>query len=277
MKSTNALDKKVRKALNGIGQVVLTGGSSGIGRVFIHSIARVEPSLPICNLSRHDSPEFENSVMHYGCDFSRSVDRRKIFEQLEVDLRKNSTTGRILLINNSGFGAYGAFPHPDLRTCLDMINVNISAVIELTGILLPLIKERGGAILNIASTAAFQPTPYMITYGASKAFLFNWTLGLHEELRGSGVLASAICPGPTKTNFQVRAGFRKEGLPSRDGQTAEEVVGISFEAMIKGKAMVICGLRNRLMAWLAMHSPKVLGTYLAGKLIRQTRLDSLEP
>jgi short-subunit dehydrogenase len=154
-----------------------------------------------------------------------------------------------------------------------MINVNISAVVELTGILLPLIKEKGGAILNIASTAAFQATPYMITYGATKAFLLSWSLGLNEELRGSGASALVICPGWTKTNFQVRAGFLKEGLFARDGQSAEEVVRISVEALVRGKAMVVSGLRNRLLAWLAMHSPKVLGARVAGKLIRRTRLD----
>jgi short-subunit dehydrogenase len=276
VESKSVLDKWVGEALKGVGQVVLTGGSSGIGWVFIHSIARVEPGLPICNLSRQESPEFEDSVAHYGCDFSRPVDRREVFEQLEVDLREKASTGRILLINNAGFGSYGAFSHPDLGVSLDMIAVNISAVVELTGLLLPLMKERGGAILNMASTSAFQPTPYMSTYGGTKAFLLNWTLGLNEELRGSGVSALAVCPGPTETNFQVRAGFRKEGSPPRNGQSAEDVVRISFEALVRGKVVVICGLRNRLIAWLAMHSPKVLVARVAGKLIRQTRLKGVE-
>ena len=273
MKSESVFDNIVKEALNGVGQVVLTGGSSGIGQVFINSIARVEPCLPICNLSRHQCGDFGGQLTHYECDFSQVTARAEVFKQLAVDLRQNPAKGRLLLINNSGFGSYGHFPAPDLPTQLGMIEVNVSAVVELTGILLPLLKERGGAILNVASTAAFQATPYMATYGATKAFLLSWTLGLNEELRGSGVSALAICPGPTRTGFQIRAGFGDEGFVAKGGQSAEEVVQVSLKALIRGKVIIVSGLRNRLLARLSIHSPKVFGARIAGRLIRGTRMD----
>ena len=95
-----------------------------------------------------------------------------------------------------------------------MIDLNVRAVVQLTGRLLPLLKARGGAIVNVASTAAFQPTPWMATYGATKAFVLNWSLALNQDLRGTGVRVLVVCPGTTETEFFKRAG-RGEAPPAK--------------------------------------------------------------
>src|SRR5207244_895627 len=114
--------------------------------------------------------------------------------EVQACLAREAPTGRILLINNSGFGTFGRFPEAELAKQLEMIDVNTRAVVHLTGLLLPLLQARGGAIITICSTMSFQPTPYAATYGATKAFALHWSLALNEELRGSGVRALAVCP-----------------------------------------------------------------------------------
>src|SRR5690606_15585938 len=134
-------------------------------------------------------------------------DEKEISEassKLLIFLQNEVPPGRILLINNAGFGFYGAFPEPDRSTLREMVAVNVGAVVDLTARLLPLLEARGGAIVTVASIAAFAPTAYMATYGASKAFLVNWSLALSEELRGRGVATLAVCPGPTATEFHRR-------------------------------------------------------------------------
>src|SRR5690606_7363430 len=100
-----------------------------------------------------------------------------------------------------GFGGYGTVETVGLHHQLSMVDLNVKAVIHLTALLLPDLRQRGGDIVNVGSTAAFQPTPYLATYGATKAFVFNWSLALGEELRGSGVRVLCLCPGPTESNF----------------------------------------------------------------------------
>ena len=116
--------------------------------------------------------------------------------------------GAIILINNSGFGDYGPMDLLDRDKQLNMMDLNMRAPVDLTLRLLPQLKERGGAVVNIASTAAFQPTPFMATYGSTKAFVLHWTLALTEDLKRTGVRVLAVCPGPTRSNFFRAAGLR---------------------------------------------------------------------
>lgn len=180
--------------------------------------------------------------------------------------------GRVLLINNSGFGTYGRFPEPALSEQLAMADVNMRAVLHLTGLLLPELKRRGGAVMNIASTAAFQPTPYLGTYGATKAFLLHWSIALDEELRGSGVRVLAVCPGPTSTGFSQRAGLKPGQLAEGPRMTAENVVLASWRALAAGRSVVIPGARNRFLARLAGLTPKPLAAKVAARMIAGSRL-----
>ncbi|HWA86521.1 MAG TPA: SDR family NAD(P)-dependent oxidoreductase [Opitutus sp.] len=161
-----------------------------------------------------------------------------------------------MLINNSGFGSDGFFPEPNLSHQLEMLDVNVRGLVQLTGLLLPDLRARGGVVMNIASTAAFQPTPYMATYGATKAFVLNWSVAMNEELRGTGVRALAVCPGPTATQFFRRAGLQQGSVADALSMTCEEVVMQSLAALGAGKAVVVTGWKNRLGAIAGAMVPK---------------------
>ncbi len=261
--------------LSRFGAVVITGGSSGIGEAFIASAGKLEPSLPICNLSR--SKPRENltpaPLFHLPCDLSQPAALAEAAAEVSRTCKKQARPGPILLINNSGFGGYGPFPHPNTDHHLTMIDVNVRACVHLTGLLLPMLRERGGVIVNVASTAAFQPTPYMAVYGATKSFLLNWSLALDEDLRGSGVRSLALCPGPTSTNFFRMAGFREPPMAG-GGHTSEQVIEVLLRALENEKRIIVPGLQNKLTAMIASRLPKSLGTRLTALILKKMRLDS---
>jgi len=261
-------------ALNSFSAVVLTGGSSGIGKSFIKLGARLSPPLVFCNLSRRE-PERKNSEIsgvilhHFSCDLSEPDALTETVPQVVGFLEREVPAGRILLINNSGFGAFGAFPEPNLHRQLEMIDVNVRAVVELTGLLLPLLRRRGGVIMNIASTIAYQPSAFAATYGATKAFVLHWTLALNEELRGTNVRALAVCPGTTKTEFFQTAGLGQGAVMESFSMTTDEVVTCAFQALAKGRAQVVPGWLNKLYTFAGARLPKPLVARLAGKILRQ--------
>ncbi len=152
-----------------------------------------------------------------------------------------------------------------------MIDVNVRAVVDLTARLLPVLRERGGAVVNIASTAAFQPTAHMATYGATKAFVLHWSLALNEELRGSGVRALAVCPGPTATEFFKRAGLKQGAVSDRWGQTVDDVVNESLRALAKGRAQVVCGWGNWFLTVVASRLPKPLAARIGAAVLVKFR------
>jgi short-subunit dehydrogenase len=261
------------EALSKFGTVVVTGGSSGIGKSFIGTIGIMQPDLEFFNLSRH-APDINDSKLklrHFPCDLAQPLQVEAVAAQLEEILNRGQPAGRILLINNSGFGSYGPFPEPNLAHQLGMIDVNMRALVQLTGLLLPVLRARGGVIMNIASTAAFQPTPWMATYGATKAFVLHWSLALDEDLRGRGVRALAVCPGPTATNFFKAAGLGAAPLPESSGETCEQVVMTSLRALAAGKSLVVSGWRNRVLAAMGARVPKPLAARIAAKVIARYR------
>ena len=264
-----------REALQTFSAVVITGGSSGIGKSFIELAAKLEPGLQFCNLSR-TAPVIKQEKLklcHFGCDLGRPESVAKAAEEVESFLTTALPAGRVLLINNSGFGSYGAFPEPNLSHQLEILDVNIRGLVDLTGRLLPLLKKRGGVVVNVASTAAFQPTPFMATYGASKAFVLHWSLALNQELKGSGVSTLVVCPGPTATSF-----FRRAGLSERtadadaSSMSVDDVVMQSFEALAAGRSLVVTGWKNKITAFGGGIAPKRLGTWLAAKVIGRYRM-----
>ena len=254
--------------------VVITGGSSGIGKSFIELGAKLNAELVFCNLSRRD-PAINISrkrLNHFPCDLSRAAEVGRGAREVEAFLLQNVPAGRVLLINNSGFGAYGRFPEPNLSHQLEMMDVNMRALVELTGLLLPLLRARGGAIINVASTAAFQPTAWMATYGATKAFVLHWSLALNEELRGTGVRALAVCPGPTGTEFYRRAGLKQGSVSSLLSMTSEEVVELSLRALAAGRAQVVTGWKNKAYTFFSSKVPKPLVARLGAKVLARFRL-----
>ena len=133
-------------------------------------------------------------------------------------------------------------------------------------------------MLNVASTAAFQPTPYLATYGATKAFVLNWSLAINEDLRGTGVRAIAVCPGPTRSNFFQRAGFETPPMGNGPGKgmmdmTAEEVVLIALQGLAKGKSLVVTGWQNKCVVFLSSKMPRALIARVAAVILRKLRLE----
>ena len=189
-------------------------------------------------------------------------------EILSVDLADPSAPDRLcqelkargveidVLINNAGFGAQGAFAEMDVPQVTAMFQVNIAALTLLTRLLLPPMIRRGrGRVLNVASTAAYLPGPFMAEYYASKAYVLSLTEALANELQGSGVKATALCPGPTSTGFAERAGVAHAKL-FESAMYAEEVAKQGFEGMLQGKTVVIPGARNRWLADLSRLVPR---------------------
>ena len=156
-----------------------------------------------------------------------------------------------LLMNNAGVGRHGPFAESDLTTELRMIQVNISALTALTKLLLPgMLARRAGRVLNVASTAAFAPGPFMAVYYATKAYVLSFSEALAEELRGTGVTVTALCPGPTWTAFQARAGIEQSRLiRTRVGiMDAATVARAGYRGCLRGQRLVIPGWANTLVA-----------------------------
>jgi len=190
---------------------------------------------------------------------------------ITADLAQPETPNRLLahlqaaglrvdvLVNNAAFGAQGKFAELPLDRQLDMLQVNLTAVVHLTRLLLPgMIERRRGGLLNVASTAAFQPGPGMAVYYATKAFLLSFTEALAEELVGTGLTVTALCPGPTRTNFGVAAGGQFKPLAGKLGMSAESVARLGHRGFRRGKVVVVTGLRNQLPAFAVRLAPRSL-------------------
>lgn len=262
--------------MNRFSVMIITGGSSGIGCALIKAVKNINPNLRVCNLSRSKPDDFFGlESCHLPVDLTDPDALAEGADQAAV-YAAESGPGEILLVNNSGFGDYGRFHARDRDKQLSMMDLNMRAAVDLTARLLPLLLERGGVVMNIASTAGFQPTPFLATYGATKAFLLHWSLALHEDLRGTGVRALAVCPGPTRSNFFRRAGFDQPpvengGLQGRiGGMSADAVAQQALRALCRGRVLLVTGLRNKVVAFLGAVLPKTLvsrvGGWVLGKL-----------
>jgi uncharacterized protein len=164
-----------------------------------------------------------------------------------------------VLVNNAGFGTSGPFAAIDLATEVALLQVNVVALTTLTKLLLPpMLAQRSGRILNVASTAAFQPGPFMAVYYASKAYVLSFSEALAEELDGSGVTVTALCPGPTATAFLARAGLTGVRLAERNPLTmqAAPVAAAGYRGLRRGARIVIPGVGNKLLALITQLSPR---------------------
>jgi uncharacterized protein len=176
-----------------------------------------------------------------------------------------------VLVNNAGFGTAGPFTETDLASELEMIQLNISALTELAKLFVKDMAARGrGRVLNVASTAAFQPGPFMAVYYATKAYVLSFSEALAYELKGTGVTVTALCPGPTRTGFDARADMGDSPLfKSPLVQDAATVARRGVEGMLKGKPLVFTSFANWLLAFSVRFSPRALATAIAGNLSRK--------
>lgn len=169
-----------------------------------------------------------------------------------------------LLVNNAGFGTHGYFETISTEREHEEISLNVATLVGLTHAFLPAMLARGrGGVINVASTAAFQPVPYMAVYGATKAFVRSFSEALHEEVRGRGVRVLALCPGPTATEFFDTAVAAPRG-PIR---TVREVVESGLRAYDAGKAVTIDGFSNQLLIALSNLIPRQWATRIAGRIM----------
>jgi hypothetical protein len=234
------------------GTALVTGGSRGIGYELARLLAADGYDLVLVARDRERLREAgEALAAEHGVAVTAVV----------KDLADPAATDRIetvldergievdVLVNNAGFGTYGPFVGSDREAELDQIRVNVAAVTELTHRLLPRMVERGaGRVLNVASTAAFQPGPLMATYYATKAYVLSFSEALAEETRGTGVTVTALCPGPTETAFHERADMEASRLLSFGVADAASVAERGYRGMQRGETVVVPGLRNRLLA-----------------------------
>lgn len=231
---------------------IVTGASSGIGRDLAELFARDGHDL-ILVARRQDALDTVARELtdRYGvsCDpFVADLARRLERERLAVRIR---TVDHHIdaLVNNAGMGTHGYFRETDLERELAIIEVNVAALTHLTKVVLPgMLERKRGRIVNVSSVAAFQPGPLMAVYYASKAFVQSFSEALAEEVEGTGVTVTAICPGPTVTEFHEAAGLRGDtpnvGAPK---MTSREVAEAAYRGAAEGKRVVVTGLRNKVV------------------------------
>jgi short-subunit dehydrogenase len=245
---------------------LITGASSGIGREFAKLCAAAGSDVVLVARRQDELDAFAGEIERahsvrarpLAADLSNSAAPQAIFEACgSVDI----------LANNAGFGQAGAFAEIDWEVEARMIQVNVTTLAHLTKLYLPgMIARRSGRILNVASTAAFAPGPNMAMYYATKALVFSLTLALAAELEGTGVTATALCPGPTATEFSHRAGNERSNLFKGRVMSATDVAREGFEAMMTGKPEIIAGSRNRWLIWGSRFAPRRMLTSMTKRL-----------
>ncbi len=239
---------------------VVTGASSGIGAEIARELARRGHELVLVARSAEKlaalAAELPTTAHVLPVDLSDREARAGLLPELE-------SRGLIpqVLVNNAGFSTLGPVHRGDADQEVHMLEVDVVAVADLcTRFLAGMVTRGSGAVLNVASTAAFQPLPGQAGYGASKAFVLSYTRSLSAELKGTGVTATVLCPGPVETGFGEAAGFTKEqadeALPAFMWVSAEVVARTAVDGMEKGTLVVIPGIANRLGAGFAHLMPK---------------------
>ena len=242
---------------------LITGASSGIGADFARLFAREGYDLVLVARNEGRMRELGLPATIIAADLSDPAAPRHIVDELRA-----KSIDVDVLVNNAGVGLTGAFVETDLRKELEMIQVNIVALTELAKLLLPgMITRRRGRILNVASTAAFQPGPLMAVYYATKAYVLSFSEAIAEELRDSGVTVTALCPGPTETGFAAAANAGATRLFNMTKPaTSAGVARAGYEAMKRGRRVVIPGAKNKLLAQSVRVSPRRLVTKIVRKM-----------
>ncbi len=250
---------------------LVTGASSGIGYELAKILAREGHDVALVARSVDQLQKIATDLMDdfgvraivVAADLSDPGTPDRIFDRLqEAEFRVD------VLVNNAGFGTIGRFVRSDVGAQVDMVEVNISALTHLTRLYSEQMAERRqGRIMNVASTAAFQPGPFMAVYFATKAYVLSFSEALAEELRHSGVTVTALCPGPTVTGFQKRAGMERAPIGGRmvTGDAAS-VARVGYAGMMKGRRVVIPGLFNRVGTLLPRFFPRALAPRIVARM-----------
>ena len=239
---------------------LVTGASSGIGADIAREladrghgvtlVARREDRLTALAEEIQSKRHVRAEVV--GCDLSDHSARERLVAEIgERGLEVS------VLVNNAGFGTAGSFQDLDLDGELRMVRTNVEAVVHLCGVFVPPMIERGeGAVMNVASTAAFQPLARQSTYSASKAFVLSFTEVLSSDLKGTGVTATALCPGPVKTEFTDQHPGFDVSTPDFVWMSAEDCAKAAVKGLERGKRVVVPGVGNRIGTLAGQHAPR---------------------
>jgi short-subunit dehydrogenase len=243
--------------------VLITGASSGIGYELCKLFANDNYSLIIVARDRKRLGQvaselhrlYDTDVYSITCDLSDIHAAETLYRKL---LQKKLTVE--VLVNNAGYGLHGFFSETSLDDELAMIQVNITSLTHLTKLILPgMISRKSGKILNVASTAAFQPGPMMAVYYATKAYVLHFSEALTAETRETGITVSVLCPGPTRTQFQLRAGIGNSYLTnSKILMDAGQVAEAGYRGLMKGKTLIVPGYFNKISSQIHRFVPRRL-------------------
>ncbi len=254
---------------------LVTGGSGGIGLELAKNLARAGFDLVLVARKRDTleaaagqlEGKFGIKAHVFAADLRLSDAPQAIFGFL-----RNENIDIDVLVNNAGFGLGGEFADTSIQRELEMIQVNIAALTHLTKLFLPAMIKRGsGRVLNLASTAAFQPGPLMAVYYATKAYVLSFSEALAEELRHTGVTVTALCPGPTETDFAAEAQIPNSRLFHTFGVAdPADVAKYGFDAMMQGKRLAIPGFTNKVIAQANRFAPRSFTAKLA-RLLQESR------
>lgn len=244
---------------------LVTGASAGLGVEFARRLSKRGHRLVLAARRKERLEELARELGNaraVAIDLSKSNAAAKLMSDIEAN-------GEFvdLLVNNAGFGLIGQFAEVDAKREREMIDLNVGTLTDLCRAVAPaMIERKSGAILNVASTAAFQPGPKMAVYFATKAFVLSLTEALHEELKPHGIKVSCLCPGPTRTEFGDVAGFGGNGLFDRVAMNAGEVVRAGLKGLDRNHAVVVTGWINKISSASTRFAPRPLVRKIAGSI-----------
>jgi len=253
---------------------LITGASGGIGYQLAKLFARDHHNLVLVARSADKLAQVANELQGPGVavktialDLASPPAPKFLFDQLQ---REGIAVD--ILINNAGFGAFGEFAQMPEEEILGQISLNITALTELTRLFLPaMIARRSGRIMNVASTAGFQPGPLLAVYYATKAYVISFSEAIANELRDSGVTVTCFCPGATHTGFAKRAGTEKSRLFKQlGGMSAEKVALDGYRAVMEGRTLAISGAHNWLVAQSTRFAPRKMVTAVSRWVAEKT-------
>lgn len=251
---------------------IITGSSSGIGyelaNLFAedkHNIILVARNEERLQIVKDKLRRTDIDIKILALDLANMDDCNKLIKFVEENNIDIS-----ILVNNAGVGSFGDFKDIEWNEEEKLIDINIKALTKLTKYFLPkMIDKKRGGILNVASTAAFASGPRMATYYASKAYVLNLTEAIYEEVKGTGVKVSCLCPGPVKTSFQDKAGIKKSENAKKYLMDAQTVAKEGYYRFKKGKLIIIPGFKNRIL----VNINKLMPRFISRKIILNTNIE----
>ena len=254
--------------------VLITGASGGIGyelaKLFAHdrhNLVLVARSGDRLAQVATDLRALEVTVKTFALDLATPAAPKFLFDQLQSD-----SLSVDILINNAGFGAFGEFAQMPNEEIFGQIQLNITALTELTRLFLPpMLARRSGRIMNVASTAGFQPGPLMAVYYATKAYVISFSEAIANEVRNSGVMVTCFCPGATHTGFAKRAGNDESRLFQLGGMNVEKVALDGYRAVMEGRGLAISGFHNWLIAQSTRFALRKMVTAISRWILEPTR------